>query len=198
MSGNTPYGSFRQKSHAHLTSQKWHAHVQSHAPHTPKSQTGNLLHPLTKYSPDQNPSQKLSCTSSDWLMSLCVNCKDKWQNEKSSTTLKANSGYASSATWEWHFALIQTQDKLYWVRQNTTFICRLTSTTVETTLHLFWNNSPLWPLTPPAWWKKEMFLMWRMFPSWKDREERFENNLSDPVCRPECGQINYHCYCRLV
>ena len=55
--GYTPYGLLGQKSHAHLTLQKHnplvHTHVQSHAPNTPKSQTGNLLHPLTKYRPNQ-------------------------------------------------------------------------------------------------------------------------------------------------
>lgn len=49
--GYTPYGLLGQKSHAHLTLQKYNpiVHTQSHAPNTPKSQTGNLLHPLTKY-----------------------------------------------------------------------------------------------------------------------------------------------------
>lgn len=49
---HTPYGLLRQTSHAHPSLQRSipqaRTHVQSHAPNTPRSWTGNLLHPLTK------------------------------------------------------------------------------------------------------------------------------------------------------
>lgn len=39
---------------------------------TPKSQTGNLLHPLTEYCPKQTLPKNHSCTSSDLVMSVCA------------------------------------------------------------------------------------------------------------------------------
>ena len=65
-------------------------------------------------------------------------------------------------------------------------VYHLTSTTV---LLFSWQNSPLWPLPPPACWKKEIFLICRMFPSWKERKERFENNLPNSVCRLESSRL---------
>lgn len=48
---------FRKESNANISLHKYNPrvdiHVKSHASNTPESQTGNLLHPLTKYHPNQ-------------------------------------------------------------------------------------------------------------------------------------------------
>lgn len=54
-----------------------HTHVQSHAANTPKSQTGNPAAPINQILSQSNPSQKLSCTSSSWVMSQCVRTAKK-------------------------------------------------------------------------------------------------------------------------
>lgn len=42
----------------------------------------------------------------------------------------------------------------------------------------FLHNSPSWTLPPPAWWKKEIFLICRMFPSWKKERETLKKDQS--------------------
>lgn len=81
------------------------AHVQSHAQSTPWPHTGNLLCTFTKYCANQNLS-KTSAVRQAVAWCHGVQKKDKWQKEKSGTTLNTNSGYASSARREWQSVLI--------------------------------------------------------------------------------------------
>lgn len=69
------------------------------------------------------------------------------------------------------------------------YISLLTLTTVVITSLLTLHNSPLWPLPPPAWCKKETFLIWWMFPSWKERKERYENNFPNSVSRCSLTEV---------
>lgn len=82
------------RAHSCSVTRSKHSHITNRKPAAP----------INQIPPRSNPSQKFSCASSSWVMSLCAKT-DKWEQEKRSTTLKDNSGYASSTTREWRSAL---------------------------------------------------------------------------------------------
>lgn len=118
-----------------------------------------MLHPLTTHT----PSQALSCTVSDGMMSPSQK-KGFFYLYKSSTTSKANfrlhtlcnMGVVLNAD------LHQRQIIPRYELPTTTSVCFNTLRS-----HHFLHNSPSRTLPPPARWKKETFLTCRKFPSWK-------------------------------